>query len=78
MNAEDNVSPLVPLEKADIRLVSGDSKTLFDISRSPLIDFHHYEREHQGISDQVGLFPVLLDISWQHLGHCHWFCKCNA
>ncbi|KAL3536023.1 hypothetical protein ACH5RR_004484 [Cinchona calisaya] len=52
VNAEDNPSSLVPSEKADIRLVCGNGEALFDTSRLPLVDFHHYERLHQGISDQ--------------------------
>ncbi|XP_027176053.1 trafficking protein particle complex subunit 8 [Coffea eugenioides] len=52
VNAEDDPSSLVPLEKADIKLVHGNGEALFDTLRSPLVDFHHYERVHQGTLEQ--------------------------
>ncbi|XP_047330044.1 trafficking protein particle complex subunit 8 isoform X2 [Impatiens glandulifera] len=40
-------------EKADVRLSQSSNKALFNISKSPLLDFHHHERmHHQQISDQ--------------------------
>lgn len=50
----DSTTSLCPPEKADINLLSG-SEILFDLYSSPLSEFHHYERVHQRILDQVHL-----------------------
>ncbi|KAA8518448.1 hypothetical protein F0562_015922 [Nyssa sinensis] len=52
VTTEDNVSSPAPLEGTDVRLGHGSNEELFDISRSPLADFHHFERVHQRMSDQ--------------------------
>ncbi|CAK9152962.1 unnamed protein product [Ilex paraguariensis] len=49
---EDKVLSLAPLDRTDARLRHGSSEALFDVYNSPLIDFHHYERVHQEMSDQ--------------------------
>ncbi|CAI9097588.1 OLC1v1034055C1 [Oldenlandia corymbosa var. corymbosa] len=51
-NGEDNPSSIRTSERADIRLIHDNNERLFDISRSPLVDFHQYERMHQRPSDQ--------------------------
>lgn len=56
---QDSASSLCPPEKADVNLLSG-SEMLFDIYSSPLSEFHHYERVHQRISDQVHLLPCCI------------------
>lgn len=53
---EGDVSYMVPLEKTDIRFGYDRSEPLFDVSRSPLLHFHHYERANLGLSNQVYLF----------------------
>ncbi|KAI5679651.1 hypothetical protein M9H77_00878 [Catharanthus roseus] len=55
---EGDVSCKVPLEKSNIRLGHDKSEELYDISRSPLVDFHHCERANQGISKQEHLTEV--------------------
>lgn len=50
--AEDKVSSPAPVEGTDLRLVCGSSEALFDIHCSPLVDFHHYERVEQKLSEQ--------------------------
>lgn len=59
---EGDVSCKVPLEKSNIRLGHDKSEELYDISRSPLVDFHHCERANQGISKQVYLLPFCLEL----------------
>ncbi|XP_057951278.1 uncharacterized protein LOC131146026 isoform X2 [Malania oleifera] len=52
--SEGKGSSLIHLRGSDIRLgLSGSSELLFDISSSPLADFHHYERLHQEVSHKV-------------------------
>ncbi|KAF8397986.1 hypothetical protein HHK36_016912 [Tetracentron sinense] len=58
--SEDNVSSLAPLQGSDVKLgPPGSSEALFDAFSSPLADFHHYERLHQGKSIQG--YPSTLD-----------------
>ncbi|XP_050228133.1 uncharacterized protein LOC126677515 [Mercurialis annua] len=50
---EEKISSLSRRLGSDVRLASEDSEdTLFDISSSPLTDFHNYERSENEISDQ--------------------------
>ena len=50
---DDEYSSTSPLEGSDVSLSHGSNDLLFDISRSPLVDFHHYERVHRGTANQV-------------------------
>ncbi|KAG7958379.1 hypothetical protein I3843_10G018400 [Carya illinoinensis] len=53
LTSTDKVSTLSPLLGSDVRLrPEGSNEPLFDISCSPLADFHHCERLHQKMSHQ--------------------------
>lgn len=53
LTSEDKISTLSPVLGSDVGLCTEDSnEPLFDISSSPLADFHHYERLHQEMSHQ--------------------------
>ncbi|KAI7991474.1 Trafficking protein particle complex subunit 8 [Camellia lanceoleosa] len=49
---KDEDSSISTLEGSDIRLSCRSNEPLFDIYRSPLVDFHHYERVHQGTAQE--------------------------
>ncbi|GLT94814.1 hypothetical protein SLE2022_125350 [Rubroshorea leprosula] len=50
LTSEDRISSSSPLLGSDVRLgpQTSEDETLFDVSRSPLADFHSCERLHQG------------------------------
>ncbi|GFZ09241.1 tetratricopeptide repeat (TPR)-like superfamily protein [Actinidia rufa] len=50
---DDEYSSTSPHEGSDVSLSHGSNDLLFDISRSPLVDFHHYERVHRGTANQL-------------------------
>ncbi|GLT60810.1 hypothetical protein SLA2020_335590 [Shorea laevis] len=53
LTSQDKISTLSPLLGSDVRLgPEGSNEPLFDICSSPLADFHHCERLHQGLSHQ--------------------------
>ncbi|XP_050243779.1 uncharacterized protein LOC126692278 isoform X1 [Quercus robur] len=53
LTSEDKISTLSPVLGSDVGLGPEDSnQPLFDVSSSPLADFHHYERLHQEMSNQ--------------------------
>ncbi|PSS15857.1 Trafficking protein particle complex subunit like [Actinidia chinensis var. chinensis] len=49
---DDENSSTAPLEGSDVSLSHRSHDLLFDICRSPLVDFHHSERVHQGMENQ--------------------------
>ncbi|KAL0346987.1 UNVERIFIED_CONTAM: hypothetical protein Scaly_1714700 [Sesamum calycinum] len=51
-NTEENTSSLVTSGRADVKLVDGDSRGLYDTSDSPFTLFHHHERVHQERQEQ--------------------------
>ncbi|KAL0338695.1 UNVERIFIED_CONTAM: Trafficking protein particle complex subunit [Sesamum angustifolium] len=51
-NTEENTSSLVTSGRADVKLVDGDSRGLYDTSVSPFTLFHHHERVHQERQEQ--------------------------
>ncbi len=60
LTSEDKISTLSPVLGSDVGLCTEDSnEPLFDISSSPLADFHHYERLHQEMSHQVCAFLAI-------------------
>lgn len=48
VTAEGNISNSLPSGEADVRLSSDKDEPLLDISRPPIVNFHQYERVHQG------------------------------
>ncbi|KAJ8426195.1 hypothetical protein Cgig2_008912 [Carnegiea gigantea] len=51
--SEEDVISNVGSRGSDVRLdAQVDNEDLFDVSRSPVADFHHYERLQEGTSDQ--------------------------
>ncbi|KAL2250834.1 UNVERIFIED_CONTAM: hypothetical protein Sindi_2205700, partial [Sesamum indicum] len=51
-STEENTSSLATSGRADVKLVDGDSRGLYDTSISPFILFHHHERVHQERQEQ--------------------------
>ncbi|KAL0374801.1 UNVERIFIED_CONTAM: hypothetical protein Sradi_3395800 [Sesamum radiatum] len=51
-STEENTSSLATSGRANVKLVDGDSRGLYDTSISPFILFHHHERVHQERQEQ--------------------------
>ncbi|KAL6988129.1 hypothetical protein U1Q18_013876 [Sarracenia purpurea var. burkii] len=58
VNTKDEDSSVPPFEGSDVSLGCSKNEPLFDIYRSPLLDFHHYERVHQATAKQENLSTI--------------------